>query len=50
MEEQLTKESNVAQELAALQKLLSNHPIVQEFQEIQVRALQNQGLLEWKKR
>lgn len=46
MEEQLAKEPQVAQELAALQRLLSDHPIVQEFQEIQARALQNQGLLE----
>ena len=46
MEEQLAKEPHVAQELAALQRLLSDHPIVQEFQEIQARALQNQGLLE----
>ena len=38
MEEQLVKEPHVAQELAALQKLLSDHPIVQEFQEIQARA------------
>ncbi len=50
MEEQLAKEPHVAQELAALQRLLSDHPIVQEFQEIQARALQNQGLLSWKKR